>query len=332
MSSKPPTMRPLKTWSHLHEKKKRPSEYDIVARRGIYNTRQPDAALELDPDIPMNEWFRRYRRDASLQHREWDSFTDPERITYRSYVASQDHQESYVDGLLAEYSRIEHDKRLDPSWIAQLQRFYTPCRYILHAQQMWAGYVAMMAPASTIVNCLGFQGGDALRWLSRTAYRTAELKRAWPDVGFGQNERSIWEDDPAWQGFREAVERVLTTFDWGEALIAMNVVIKPGVDQCCLRQLEQVARRNDDELLALMNDAQWLDTERSRRWTRAFVEFCTGESEENAQAIARHVQKWVPLVETAIEVYCAELADDKDLVAVAKQGAASYRVELGISG
>lgn len=330
MSSKPPTMRPLKTWSHLQDKKRRPSEYDIVARRGVYNVRQPDAALELDPNIPMNEWFRRYRRDASLQHSEWDTFTDPDQLTYRLYVAAQDHQESYVDGLLGEYARIDHDQRLDPMWLAMLQRFYTPGRYILHAQQMWAGYVAMMAPSSTIVNCLGFQGGDALRWLSRTAYRTAELRRTWPDDGFAQKERGIWEDDPAWQGFREALERVLTTFDWGEALIAMNVVIKPGIDACYLRQLEQVARRNGDELLALLNDAQWLDSERSRRWTGAFVRFCTEESAENKDAIARHVQQWVPLVDTAIEAYCTALCPDQNAVAEAKRSAADFRSELGV--
>ena len=323
-------MRPLKTWSHLQDKKKRPREYDIVSRRGVYNVRNPDAALELDPDVQMNEWFRRYRRDGSLQHREWDTFTDPDELTYRRYVASQDHQESYVDGLLGEYRRIDHDSRLDPTWTAMLQRFYTPGRYVLHAQQMWAGYIAMMAPSSPIVICVGFQAGDALRWLSRTAYRTAELRGTRPGEGFGREERRIWEDDPAWQGFREALERVLTTFDWGEALIAMNVVLKPAIDECYLRQLGQLARRNGDELLALLNDAQWLDSERSRRWTSGFVRFCTEERAENGEAIARHVRKWVPVVDTAIEAYCAELGLDQNKVAEARQGAADFRRGLGI--
>lgn len=330
MSSEPPPLRPLKTWSHLQDKKKRPREYDIVARRGVYNTRHPDAALELGPDLPMNEWFRRYRRDGSLQHSDWDSFTDPDQLIYRSYVASQDHQESYVDGLLAEYCRIDHDTRLDPNWIAMLQRFYTPGRYVLHAQQMWAGYVAIMAPASTLVNCIGFQAGDALSWLSRTAYRTAELRRTFPDEGFGQAERQIWEDDPALQGFREAIERLLTTFDWGEALIAMNVVVKPGIDECCLRQLGQIARHNDDELLALLNDAQWLDSERSQRWTRTFTGFCKDDNTENEKAISEHVSKWVPAIDKAIEAFCQELSPDQDIVAVAKQGAAQFRRDLGI--
>ena len=330
MSTEPPKMRPLKTWSSLQDKKKRPREYDIVARRAVYNTRQPDIALELDPDVPMNQWFRRYRRDGSLQHSDWDTFTDPDQLTYRMYVASQDHQESYVDGLLAEYCRIDHDSRLDPTWIAMLQRFYTPGRYILHAQQMWAGYIAMMAPASTLVNCVGFQAADALRWLSRTAYRTAELKRTRPDDGFGQTERRIWEDDPVWQGFREVIERLLTTFDWGEALIVMNVVVKPAIDECYLRQLGNAARHNDDELLALLNDAQWLDSERSRRWTSALVRFCTDESAENGAAIARHVRTWVPMVDKAIAAYCGALGQDQNTVAKAKQGPADFRRDLGI--
>ena len=97
-----------------------------------------------------------------------------------------------------------------------------------------------------------------------------------------------------------------------------------------LRQLGQAARRNGDELLALLNDAQWLDSERSRRWTSAFVRFCTEERCENGEAIARHIRKWVPVVDTAIENYCGEPWQDQNAVPEARRGAADFRRDLGI--
>jgi hypothetical protein len=109
----------------------------------------------------------------------------------------------------------------------------------------------------------------------------------------------------------------------------MNVVIKPAIDQCYLRQLEQVARRNNDELLALLNDAQWLDSERSQRWMRAFIRFCAEESDDNSQAIAAHIQKWVPPVDAAIDAYCKALCSDQNVAAQAKQSAATFRREFG---
>ena len=110
----------------------------------------------------------------------------------------------------------------------------------------------------------------------------------------------------------------------------MNLVVKPGIDDCCLRQLGQIARRNDDELLALLNDAQWLDSERSRRWTSTFVGFCKDENAENKKAISEHVSKWVPAIDKAIEAYCQELSPDQGIVAAAKRGAAEFRRDLGI--
>ena len=49
-----------------------------------------------------------------------------------------------------------------------------------------------------------------------------------------------------------------------------------------------------------MLDAQWEDSERSRRWTGALVEFARG-TEGNAATMADWVAKWAPLGDTAIE-------------------------------
>ena len=115
--------------------------------------------------------------------------------------------------MLDDYSRNEHDFGLPPESVQRLARFYTPARFSIHTVQMASAYLVTMAPASTIENCFIFQSADQFRWVSRIAYRTAELCAIHTDAGFNENERQIWEDDEAWQGFRDLMEKTLVTWD-----------------------------------------------------------------------------------------------------------------------
>ena len=87
-----------------------------------------------------------------------------------------------------------------------------------------------------------FQAADSLRWLSHTAYRTKELSLTFQGHGFGRDERKYWEEDAAWQGFRELMEKLLTAWDWGECFVALNLVAKPAVEEATLRILGESAR------------------------------------------------------------------------------------------
>src|SRR5690554_5847313 len=93
----------LKTWSALAGNKKRPSEYEIVTYKLHYRTRNPEAAYEQSPDSMMNQWYRKNVTNSPLKHTDWDSFRDPDQITYRAYTTMQDGHEEYVDGLIREH-------------------------------------------------------------------------------------------------------------------------------------------------------------------------------------------------------------------------------------
>jgi toluene monooxygenase system protein E len=319
----------LKTWSALADRRKRPSEYELVTHDLHYRTRNPEAAYELDANLFMNRWYRTHVGDCRLAHPDWNGFRDPDELIYRAYTALQDTQEDYVDTLLDEHDRAGHDRTLTPAWVAALARAYTPGRYLLHTVQMASAYLAQMAPASTITNCAVFQEADAFRWLCRTAYRTCELGRNHPHVGFGA-ERAVWEDDPIWQGFRELMERTLVAYDWDEHLVALTLVAKPALDEAYVRQLGGAARASGDGLLAMLHDAQMRDAERSRRWTGALMRFACQEA-ANVGVINDFLAKWVPLGERAIGAYCAALPDGPAAAAAALDATRALRAELGFA-
>ena len=323
-------LKPLKTWSYLSKQRRRPSEYEIVSTNLHFSTDNPDCPWELDSNLFVNRWFREHREGSPLAHEDWDAFRDPDEIVYRTYNMMQDGQENYVDGLLEEFDKLGHDAGLSDAWVPALARLYTPARYPMHALQMASAYISQMAPASTITNCSTFQAADALRWLSRIAYRTKELANAWPHAGFGENERDIWENDPAWQGFRELLEKALTAYDWGEAFVAVCLVAKPAVDEAFLHQMALSARRNDDTLLGFMADAQAQDSERARRWAGALVQFAL-QNDANKDVIEKWLAKWVPLGDAAIDAYCAALPDSPTAADDAKRQARAFRTGLGLS-
>ena len=119
-STMPAPKKGLKTWSALLANKRRPSEYEIVTHGLHYRNRNPDAPYELDSNLMMNQWYKKNVFGSPLQHDDWNKFRDPDRLTYRSYVAMQDGQEEYVDGLLREHSSRKHDYSLSADWLAAL--------------------------------------------------------------------------------------------------------------------------------------------------------------------------------------------------------------------
>lgn len=322
-------LKPLKTWSHLAARRRKPSEYEIVSTNLHFSTRDDNAPFELDPDLFMNRWFKKYRNESPLKHDDWNAFRDPDEVIYRTYNMMQDGQEAYVFGLFDQFNAREHDKSLEKTWAGTLARLYTPARYLFHTLQMHSAYVGQMAPSSTITNCAYFQMADSLRWLSHTAYRTKELSLTFEDRGFGHNEREYWESDPAWQGFRELMERALVAWDWGESFAALNLVVKPAVEEAVLRKLGESARHNGDTLLGLLTDAQLLDAARHRRWSVALVKMAL-EKDGNQEALKGWIARWEPLADQAIETYCAALTDVRDAAETAQEATREFRRGLGL--
>ena len=323
-----PDLKPLKTWSHLAGQRRRPSEYEIVSTNLLWST-DDEMPWSLAPDVDMNQWYLKYRDACPLKQEDWNDFRDPDELVYRTYNIMQDGQEAYVDGLLDEHNARGHDGDLSAAWLESLALLYTPGRYPLHALQMGSAYLVQMAPASTIINCAMLQAADQLRWVSRTAYRTKELSLAAPDLGFGEKERAHWEGHAAWQGFRELMERLLVAYDWGEHFVALNLVAKPAIDEAIVRQLGNSARHAGDGLLGLLMDAHRIDVERSRRWSKALIDFML-QTDGNKDALAQWVAKWAPLGDTAIDAYCAALPEAGDAAGDAKRAAEEFRAGLGL--
>lgn len=293
-----PAKRRLRTWSAFGDIKRRPSDYEIGTQGMNYTLREGrKAPFEQNPSSPANLWMRTYRDDSPLQVDDWESFRDPDMLSYRAYVTQQHEQETKVGGVLEQYAAANADAQLAPEWRATLARLFTTTRYPMHGAQQVQAYIGLMAPSPYITNPAALSAADMLRRVTLVSYRTRELQLAWPDDGFATGERTIWESDEAWQPTRRAIELALTAYDWGESFTAMNLVLLPTLDDVLLRQLGEVARDNGDDLTWLLTSFLRRDAQRRERWSGELARFVVAQRPGNAGVLRKWIDKWSPLAD-----------------------------------
>jgi hypothetical protein len=283
-----------RTYWHLAQLGRKPTEYDIASSRLLYHHQRGFAV-----QTPVAEWHAQSHRAPGLQCDDWDAFDDPRATTYSKYVALQRDKEVFTDGLLASIDASDYDQRLAPAWLAVLERVIGPLRYPAHGLQMAAAYLGAVAPAGKLVIASAFQAGDEIRRVQRLAYRLGQLRARAPQ--FGTDSRAEWEHMPAWQPLRELIERLLVTYDWSEALIALNAVVKPAFDQLFMVQFAEFARTQGDECLqklfwSLYEDCLW-----QRQWTRALFELALRRHPDNRRVLDAAVARWAPCTRVATE-------------------------------
>ena len=282
-----------RTYWHLAELGRRPNDYDIATSELLYYVARGFAV-----EVPIAGWYRTYQAGSALASHDWERFRDPRETTYSKYVELQRTKEAFVDGVLAAAEDAGHDHRLDPAWRATLAAIISPLRYPVHGLQMVAAYAGHMAPSGRIAVAAALQGADESRRIERLAYRVRELQRLGVDV----DGRDVWERDPTWQPLRALIERLLVTYDWGEAIVALTCVVKPRFDALFVAQLGELARRAGDDVFgnvvfSLGEDARW-----HAAWSRALVEHAL-EQPGNHAVLAGWLATWTPPAQRAIAAF-----------------------------
>lgn len=291
-----------KTYWHLLESRRKPSEYDITSSRLLV---YPDRGFEVN--LPLGQWYATYQQGSPLRCRDWDGFRDPRETTYARYAELQSRKETFVAGLLDALDATGYDRNLSPAWLSILERVLPPLRYPGHGLQMAAAYVAHMAPAGRIVIAAGLQAADEMRRVHLLAYRLRQLQETHPE--FGHVGKEMWQADPVWQPLRQLVEHLLVTYDWGEALTALNLAVKPAVDELFMTHFARLAASQGDEILAkiffsLNEDCAW-----HREWSRALIAHLLPDDRGNRGCLEAWLERWRPDVMRALEAF-APLFDE----------------------
>jgi toluene monooxygenase system protein E len=290
-----------KTYWHLLEQRRMPSEYEIVTSKLLCYTGEGFTGKRFELDVPLADWYERFQQGSALTCDSWDMFRDPRETTYTKYTEIQRNKEIFVDAILEEIEASDYDRKLSPQWVKVLSRVVAPLRYPGHGAQMIASYIGQMAPSGRIVIAAALQAADEMRRVQRIAYRVRQLQQHYSD--FALDSKSRWETDTVWQPLRMAVEKLLVCYDWGESFVALNLVLKPLMDELFMVRLSDLALRQGDYLTgqifySLNEDCLW-----HREWSIALTRMLVENNSRNTEAIQGWVTKWYPLTARAVEAF-----------------------------
>ncbi len=290
-----------KTYWHFLQQRRMPTEYEIVTSKLLFYTGEGFTGKRFELDVPLQDWYKRFQQDSPLTCTSWDSFQDPRETTYTKYNEVQRDKEIFVDGILEEIELSGYDGQRSPRWLHVLSRVLAPLRYPGHGLQMVASYMGQMAPSGRIVIVAALQAADEMRRVQRIAYRVRQLQQLY--AGFATDSKRRWETDVLWQPLRMAVENLLVCYDWAESFVALNLVLKPMVDELFMSHLSELAVREGDYLLgqifySLNEDCRW-----HREWSRALTTMVVNDKLQNRATIQGWIEKWHPVAERAVRAF-----------------------------
>jgi toluene monooxygenase system protein E len=281
-----------RTYWHLQARGRVPQPYEIVTSKLLYHH---ERGFELP--TPVAAWMQRYGAESRLRG-SLEAFRDPRATTYARYVELQAEQESFVEQLFAGAEDAGYDAGLSPAWLDVLEAVLPVLRYPSHALHMLAAYVAQLAPEGRVVVAGAFQAADELRRLQHLAHRMRQLQER--RAGFGQVAREQWQNHCAWQPLRQVLERLLVTYDFGEALAALALVVKPALDQLFMVEFAALALARGDRLFADLAHSLERDCRWQRDWSDALVRAALAEHPDNAAPLREWVARWWPPLEAAL--------------------------------
>ena len=290
-----------KTYWHLLQQRRMPTEYEIVTSKLLCYTGEGLTGKRFELDVPLSDWYKRFQQDSPLTCTSWEAFQDPRETTYTKYTGIQRDKEIFVDGILEEIELSGYDGQLSPHWLHVLSRVVAPLRYPGHGLQMLASYIGQMAPSGRIVIVAALQAADEMRRVQRIAYRIRQLQHRYS--GFGTDSKDRWQSDALWQPLRIAIEKLLVCYDWGESFVGLNLVLKPLLDELFMTHFSDLALREGDYLLgqvfySLNEDCKW-----HREWTQALTRMVMEDNSHSNPTIQSWIDKWHPVAARAMQAF-----------------------------
>lgn len=289
-----------------------PGERHIVTfkPKGKVPTEYEEVSCDCQPDArrySLQGYFYKFQHlggrlmfdenSTRLKSTYWEEFRDPAEEWERPFVARSVERERMV---VQQVERAKVDRLFayfDPVWVEVLGRHFAASAFPEHALFRSLVIASREALCATLTNVLYCNAGDKLRYSQSIPLYSMDLEEQIP--GFSDAEaKGAWMEDPLWQGARENVERILVTIDWGEQIIATNLVYEPTFGVLSRREFFTLfAPANGDMVTPALIAAAQLDWHRNLGWTREWVRVLCEDREfgpHNRRVIQEWLSKWLP--------------------------------------
>jgi propane monooxygenase small subunit len=143
-------------------------------------------------------------------------------------------------------------------------------------------------------NAIAVNCAHKLRTATDIMLYNMELTDLFPGEFDGDVHKDVWLNDPAWQGVRENVERLMNATDWVQLCFASNIVFEPLVGELLRRQFitRFAPPHNDFVTPSVIGVSQREFADRDLGYTLEMMKDFLGD-ETHGEANKRVMQEWL---------------------------------------
>jgi methane monooxygenase component A beta chain/propane monooxygenase small subunit len=292
-------------FTYFKPKGRHPSEYEDLT---LYT--QPDPN-----DFAFQGWLTRFAdgrepwtpASTALRSTDWWIFQDPSKQWQRTYVAAQAEQERGLDRIV-EAARAEGlFADFDETWVKTiLGKYYAAYAYLEYGLFRCFSYAQREALSATAGNVCIFNAADKIRHAQDITLYGMDLMEAVP--GFSDADaKTVWLEDPIYQGARKTVEGLMAVQDWGEVVLGVNLILEPVFGALARVQFfSRFAPRNGDAVTPTILATAENDWQRNLKWTKEFVNVLLRDPEHgvgNKKTIEGWITKWRSYTQEAMQAF-----------------------------
>ena len=154
--------------------------------------------------------------------------------------------------------------------------------YVEHGLWFAAATAARDCLSDSVGTCVCLQAAMKQRSAQALVLYAMDLEEHFGDFPI-EAARNTFLGDAPWQPTRRYLERLAATADWGEAIIAANLVFEPLVGTLLRRELgTRAAAANGDTVTPVLSRVATQEWEWTRTWTVALCRFLLDDAEHGA--------------------------------------------------
>jgi propane monooxygenase small subunit len=235
---------------------------------------------------------------TALKSSNWHAFLDPNEEWEQTIFRNSANVVRQVQQTVANAKAAHAFAGWNRAWVKVVERHVGAWAHAEHGIGLYVYTPAQRdAPTNMINNALAVGATHKLRFAQDLILYNLEVSEDLADFD-GSAHRDTWQNDPAWQGVRENVERLTATHDWAEAFFATALVFEPLVGELFRSHfVMQVAAPQGDYVTPAVMGTGEADAAREQRGARHLFELLLNDPEhaaENRAVVERWLATWVP--------------------------------------
>jgi hypothetical protein len=228
---------------------------------------------------------------------DWYVFRDPGEKWERAFYQEGARFEAEIDGAVrsARTDRLFDD--FSPEWVEFLRANLQVPAFVEQGLWLATATMARECLSDSLAQCMAIEASAKQRHAQAIVLYAMDLEPTFGEFPI-ETARERFLGDPIWQPIRDYLERLRTISDWGETIVAANLIFEPLVGVAIRRELGiRAAIVNGDGVTPTVARVAELEWDWTRRWTVAFLQLVLGDeehAESNREVLAGWVADWQP--------------------------------------